>query len=80
MKLIALLPMKGHSERIPNRNMKEFAGKPLYHAVMESLQKSMYVEKVIIDTDSDIIAKDALANFKKVQIINRPEEIRGDFL
>jgi len=80
MKLTALLPMKEHSERVPNENMKDFAGKPLYHAIMQSSQKSRYIEKVIIDTDSDIIAKNALANFKKVQIIERPEEIRGDFL
>lgn len=80
MKLTALLPMKGHSERVSNKNMKEFAGKPLYHAIMQSLQKSKYVEKVIIDTDSDIIAKDALVNFEKVQIIDRPKEIQGDFV
>lgn len=80
MKLTALLPMKGHSERVSNKNMKEFAGKPLYHAIMQSLQKSKYIEKVIIDTDSDIIAKDALVNFEKVQIIDRPKEIQGDFV
>lgn len=80
MKLTALLPMKGHSERVSNKNMKEFAGKPLYHAIMQSLQKSKYIEKVIIDTDSDIIAKDALVNFEKVEIIDRPKEIQGDFV
>ena len=44
MKLIALLPMKGHSERVPNKNMKSFAGKPLYHCVAKVLQKSDYIE------------------------------------
>ena len=42
-KLIALLPMKGHSERVPNKNMKMFCGEPLYHAVMKSLEACDYV-------------------------------------
>ena len=79
MRLTVLLPMKGHSERVPNKNMKEFAGKPLYHAVMQSLQKSNCVEKIVINTDSSIITEDALANFEKVRILDRPKEIQGDF-
>ncbi len=81
MKLIALLPMKGNSERVPNKNMKDFSGAPLYHAIMQSLLASKYIEKVAIDTDSDIIAKDAKENFgDKVIIIDRPKEIQGDFV
>lgn len=80
MKLIALLPMKGHSERVPNKNMKSFAGKPLYHCVAEVLQKSDYIETVVINTDSDIIAEDAAKHFSKVKIHIRPENIRGDMV
>ncbi len=61
--LIALLPMKGHSERVPNKNIREFCGQPLYHAVMKSLLGSPYIKEVVINTDSEIIAKDAKANF-----------------
>ncbi len=32
-KITALLPMKGHSERVPNKNLRIFAGKPLFHHV-----------------------------------------------
>jgi len=80
MKLIALLPMKGHSERVPNKNMKSFAGKPLYHCVAEVLQKSDYIETIVINTDSDIIAEDATKHFSKVKIHIRPENIRGDMV
>ncbi|PKP57971.1 acylneuraminate cytidylyltransferase [Candidatus Atribacteria bacterium HGW-Atribacteria-1] len=78
--LFALLPMKEHSERIPNKNMRDFCGKPLYHKIMESLLKSKYIESVVIDTDSKIIAEDALKNFDRVEIINRSEKLRGDFV
>ena len=77
-KIIALLPMKGTSERVPNKNMKIFANKPLYHAVMQTLLSSNYIDKVVINTDSKIIAKDAKDNFgEKVMIIDRPKEIQG---
>ena len=77
-KLKALLPMKATSERVPNKNMKNFSGAPLYHAIMKTLLSSKYVEKVVINTDSDVIAKDANEHFgEKIIIINRPVEIQG---
>lgn len=79
-KITALVPMKGHSERVPNKNMRDFGGSPLYHAIMATLDNSKYVEKVIINTDSEVIAEDAVKYWKKVQINWRPEELRGDFV
>ncbi len=70
--------MKGTSERVPNKNMKNFDGAPLYHAIMKSLLNSKYIDKVVINTDSDVIVKDAKKNFgDKVLIIDRPESIQG---
>ena len=80
MKITALLPMKAHSERVPNKNIKNFCGNPLYHAVLSTLLKSEYIDKVIINTDSDIIKKDAPKNFERVVIIDRLKEIQGDFV
>lgn len=81
MKITALLPMKGHSERVKNKNMRNFNKKPLYHAVMDSLLKSKYIDFIAINTDSEIIANDAKKNFgDKVKIIKRPKELQGDFV
>ncbi|CCK80305.1 acylneuraminate cytidylyltransferase family protein [Desulfobacula toluolica] len=79
-KLDVLLPMKAHSERVPNKNFKIFIDRPLYHWVTSTLEKSDYIKTIWINTDSDFIAKDAVKNFKKVKIINRPEHLRGDFV
>lgn len=79
-KIIALLPMKGHSERVKNKNMRDFGGSPLYHAVLSTLLKCKNIEKVVINTDSEKIKEDALKNFDRVQIIDRPAEIQGDFV
>lgn len=76
--IIALLPMKGHSERISNKNMKYFNQKPLYHSIMKSLLESKYVKKIVVDTDSENIRKDVESNFDEVQIIDRPIGLQGD--
>ena len=80
MKIIALLPMKGNSERVPNKNLKDFAGKPLYHHVASTLENSSYVDKIVINTDSSLIEEDALKHFSKVQIVHRAPEVCGDFV
>lgn len=81
MKIKALLPMKENSERVPNKNMRSFNGFPLYHAVIKSLLASKYITHVVINTDSEIIKKDAKDNFKdKIIIIDRPIEIQGDYI
>jgi len=72
--------MKGHSERVPNKNMKMFAGAPLYHAVMRALLGSAHISEVVINTDSPVIKEDALKNFDRVRIVDRPVEIQGDFV
>lgn len=77
----ALLPMKGNSERVKNKNMKDFNGFPLYHAIMKALLESSYINKIFINTDSDIIASDVKKNFgDDIVIIRRPLEIQGDFV
>lgn len=75
-----LLPMKGHSERVPNKNLKTFVDKPLYHFVLEQILKSKYLNKVYINTDSENIIKDVNKHFPEVIIINRPTELIGDFV
>lgn len=80
MKIIALVPMKGNSERVPNKNLKLFNGIPLYHVIVKELLKSKYITEVVINTDSDKIKEDASLNFPSVILIDRPLEIRGDFV
>jgi CMP-N-acetylneuraminic acid synthetase len=81
MKIIALLPMKAHSERVPNKNMRDFSGAPLYHAVMRNLLGSQHISQIVINTDSEKIRDDALRNFKDNVIIHdRPSSLCGDFV
>lgn len=81
IKITALLPMKGNSERVPNKNLKDFCGKPLYHLVLNTLLKSKYISQVVINTDSVAIEEDVQKHFDdRVILHDRPEAIQGDFV
>ena len=50
--MIALLPIKEHSERIPNKSFKTIDNKPLFSFVIDTLLSSNFISKVAINTDS----------------------------
>lgn len=79
MKVIALLPMKGNSERVPNKNLKDFNGIPLFHHILNTLNGNLNIDQIIINTDSEEIASSA-SKFSKVKIHNRADDICGDFV
>lgn len=79
-KCIALLPMKAHSERLPNKNIRSFCGNPLYHSILTSLLKSEYIKEVVINTDIKSIAEEVTELFKNVRVIDRPKELCGDYI
>ena len=76
-KVSALVPMKGNSERVPNKNIRLLNGKPVCHWILESISLSNYVDEVIINTDSPKI-KEIVAGFDFVKVIDRPDYLLGD--
>jgi CMP-N-acetylneuraminic acid synthetase len=78
--IAALVPMKGHSERVPGKNLRVIAGRPLFHWITQSLLEAQSVDEVIIDTDSDIIESEVRAAFPDVSIHRRPESLHGDMV
>jgi CMP-N-acetylneuraminic acid synthetase len=76
-KLTAIVPMRHSSERIPGKNYRDFAGKPLYFHIIQSLLDCDLIDKVVIDTDSDIIIEQARIAFPDVLILKRPVHLRG---
>jgi len=53
MKVVAFLPAKGTSSRIPNKNMSLLDGKPLYLHALEKLMKCDFIDEVYLDTESE---------------------------
>ena len=74
--IVALVPMRHSSERVPGKNYRSFAGKPLYHRIIETLLGCPEINLVCLDTDSPTIIEDAKVHFPQVKILLRPESLR----
>lgn len=74
--MTAIVPMRHASERVPAKNYRRLAGKPLYHYIIEALQGCSAINVILIDTDSPIIKDDAASNFPEVRVVERPEHLR----
>ncbi len=77
-KIVALVPMRHHSQRVPQKNFRTLAGKPLYHHILTTLQNCPEVDTIAVDTDSLEIISGIKSNFPKVVIIERPDHLRAD--
>ncbi len=77
-RIVALAPMRHHSERVPGKNYRPFAGKPLYHHIVSSLLACPLISEVVIDTDSPLILEDAAQHFPQVRLLERPTHLRDD--
>lgn len=76
-KNICLIPARGGSKRIPNKNILAFHGKPMMAYTIEAAKKSgLFGKHIYVSSDSDEILKIA-ANYG-VRTIKRPANISGD--
>ena len=77
VRVVGLVPMRHHSERVPGKNYRAFAGEPLYRYIIRSLLDSGVIDEILIDTDSPEITEDAARVFPAVRVIERPAHLRG---
>jgi len=79
--IVALLPMKAHSARVVGKNFRNFAGKPLFRWILETLLELPEIEKIVINTDArSILAQHGLVDTDQILIRDRKPEICGDLV
>ena len=79
--LVALLPMKAHSERVKSKNFRDFAGRPLFRWILDTLLSIEEIDLVVINTDArDILKEAGLASDRRVMIRDRLPDLRGDMV
>ena len=74
MRLLALIPARGGSQRIPRKNIRELYGKPLIAWSIEAAQHARCVERVVVSTEDEEIAEIACAWGAEVPFM-RPLEL-----
>ena len=78
MKIAALVPMRHHSQRVPQKNFRVLAGKPLYRHILDQLQQVPEITDIIIDTDSPVIMEGVREQYPSVILLERPQHLRAD--
>jgi len=78
MKITALVPMRHHSQRVPGKNYRLLAGKPLFHHIIETLLACPEISEIMVDTDSQPVMDGLRQHFPGVHVIDRPEHLRAD--
>lgn len=77
-RIVAIVPMRHDSKRVPGKNYRPLGDRPLYHHILQTLLRVPQILQVIIDTDSDLIRADAARHFPRVKVIERPQHLRPD--
>ena len=75
-RIVALIPMRHYSERVPGKNYRPLGGRELYHHIIDSLLDCELIDEVVINTDSPRIMEDASEHFPQVRLIERPQKLR----
>jgi CMP-N,N'-diacetyllegionaminic acid synthase len=74
--IIAVIPARGGSKRVPRKNLLLLRGKPLLAYSIEHAKRSRLVDRIIVSTDDDEIADVAIQY--DAEVIKRPPELSGD--
>ena len=68
-KIIALVPMRHHSQRVPGKNYRLLDGKPLFHHIIDTLMNVSEIDEIVVDTDSLEVIEGLKEFFPSVRII-----------
>ncbi len=77
-KIVALVPMRHDSKRVPGKNYRLMCGKPLYAHIIETLLSVEEISQVVVDTDSPPVIEGLSRDYPQVKVLLRPEELRAD--
>lgn len=75
-KFLAIIPARGGSKRLPQKNILDLAGKPLISWTIEAAINSQYIDTVLVSSDSEDILD--IARKYKTKIVKRPKELASD--
>ncbi len=77
MEILAIIPARGGSKGVPNKNLRKLCGLSLLARSIGNARKSKFISRLIVSTDSEAISKEALSHGAEVPFM-RPEELSGD--
>jgi CMP-N-acetylneuraminic acid synthetase len=79
-RIVALVPMRHDSVRVPGKNYRPIAGKPLYAHIIETLLACPEIAEIVVDTDSPVILSGLRQDYPAVRVIERPAHLRDGMI
>ena len=76
MRIIAIIPARGGSKRLINKNVYPLKGKPLISYTIEACKKSSYIDEIYVSSDSVEILKIAIESGAKA--VERDQKFAND--
>lgn len=76
MEIVAIIPARGGSKRLPGKNIKNLAGKPMIAWTIEAAQQSKACSKIVVSTEDNKVA--TVAGLWGAEILDRPAELATD--
>lgn len=76
-RILAIIPARAGSKRLPNKNLLPLAGKPLIAWSIDAARQSRYVDDVVVSTDSEKLMEIAGQYGAEVPF-RRPDELASD--
>ncbi len=77
-KIVALVPMRHCSQRVPEKNYRLLGGKPLFHYIIETLLRVPEIDQIVVNTDSPNIIDGLGEHFLSVRVLERPKSLRAE--
>jgi CMP-N-acetylneuraminic acid synthetase len=74
--VLAVVPARAGSKGIPGKNLRTVAGRSLVRRAVDSARRAARIDKVVVTTDGDAIAAEAVA--AGAAVVRRPAELAGD--
>ncbi|MGV4478988.1 cytidylyltransferase domain-containing protein [Ornithobacterium rhinotracheale] len=78
MKNIVIIPARGGSKRLPEKNIKILGDKPLLTHSIDYAKTFDFIDEIVVSTDCSKIKE--IAKLSGVKIIDRPDELAGDYV
>lgn len=76
-RVLAIIPARGGSKRVPNKNKKKLAGKELVRYAIEATMHAKKVTSIVVSSDDQDILN-IVGEYPTIIAINRPLDISGD--
>jgi len=76
--IVALVPMRHYSQRVPGKNYRLLGEMPLYHHIVATLIDVPQIDEVVVNTDSPEIIDGLQKSFPSVRVLERPEHLKPD--